>query len=51
MRKVITGSFESSKVILRGTNPSPKGRKGWRDRAAQVCNKFAKKLTKAKSTL
>jgi len=51
MREVDKGTFESSKVILRGRDPSPKGRKGWRDRAAQVCNKFSKKLTKAKSTL
>lgn len=49
MKIVITGNFESSKVMLRGRAPSPKGRLDWRGRAAQVCIKFTKKLTKAKS--
>lgn len=51
MRKVITGSFESSRDVIRGKDPTPKGRLGWRSQAAQVCNKFAKKLTKRKSAL
>jgi len=51
MREVVKGSFESSKVMLRGKASSPKGRSSWRDRAAQVCNKFALKLAKAKSML
>jgi len=51
MRIVITGSSESSKIKIRGKNPSPKGRMDWRGQAVQVYNKFTKKLTKYKSSL
>lgn len=50
-RIVITGNFESSKVTLRGRDPSPKGRKEWRSRAVRVYIKFTNKLTKAKSVM
>jgi hypothetical protein len=51
MRVVITGSSESSNVILRRRAPSSKGRLDWRGQAVQVYNKFTKKLMKRKSSL
>jgi len=51
MRKVITGSLESSRDRIRGKDPIPKERLGWSNQAVQAYNKFAKKLTKPKSAL
>jgi len=51
MKKIIEGSFESSREMIRRRDPSPKGRLDWRGQAVQVYNKFAKKLTKRKSEL
>lgn len=48
MREVMTGSFESSRVILREKLSSPKGRRTWRGQAVQVYNKFTKMLVKRK---
>jgi hypothetical protein len=48
---VMTGTFESSKLMFRGRAPSPKGRSDWRGRAVRVYNKFTKTLTKAKSKM
>lgn len=51
MKEIVKGSFESSKLMLRGRASSPKGRSSWRGRAAQVYIYFTKRLTKAKSTM
>lgn len=51
MKVIMTGNFESSKLMLRGRAPSPKGRLDWRGRAVLVYNKFTKTLTKRKSKM
>ena len=51
MKVIDKGSFESSKVMLRGKVSSPKGRSSWRGRAVRVYIYFTKRLTKAKSTV
>ena len=44
MKVVVKGSFESSKVMIRGRTISSKRRLTWRGRAFQVYIKFTKKL-------
>jgi hypothetical protein len=51
MKKIIEGSFESSREMIRRKHPSPKGRLDWRGQAAQVCIKFIQNLAKRKSEM
>jgi hypothetical protein len=49
-KTVITGSFESSKVMLRG-NPIKKESKGWKFQAFKFYNRISKRLIRSKSEI